>query len=357
MTSKIHIGVIGAGSIAKLAHIPGLQKVAGVEVVAVCDSNEARAKELADSFGIRATYGDWRVMIADGGLDGVTIGTPNALHAEMAIAAFDAGLHVFCEKPLATQISDGEAMLAAAERAGTVFAVNMHSRERPDIRAVREAVLGGRLGEVRYANGRWFRRAGIPGYGSWFTRRELSGGGVMMDIGVHILDAILWILAFPKVKGVRGEMQSIHGPKGRGLGGWGVERATEGVFDVEDFAAIHLRLADGGLVSVEVAWAVYGRDEMRIQLAGSEGGADLFGELYGYRSPVRFFSDEGGVENELVPELSELRGSAWDAAAAAFIGAVRGERPPGCTGREALEVLRILDAAYRSAEQGCEVTP
>src|SRR5262249_36295366 len=155
---------------------------------------------------------------------------------------------------------------------------------------------------------------------------------------------------------VRGETQAIHGPRGRGLGGWGVDHVSGGTFDVEDFAAIHLRLADGGLVSVEVGWALYGRDEQRVQLYGDEGGADISGDLYGSATPLRLYRAEVGVPAEVIPALPRLAGSEWDRSMGRFVAAVRGEGEPTATGKEALVVLELLDAAYRSATEGHEIT-
>ncbi len=356
MSSKFRVGVVGAGSISQRGHIPGLQKVPDVEVVALCDTNRERARQVANITGIGRFYTDWREMFAAGMLDAVTIATPNAFHAEMTIAAMESGLHVFCEKPIATRVSDGEAMVATSKRTGKIFAVNMHMREVPAVAWMRHAVRVERLGAVRYAKAKLFQRAGIPGYGSWFTRRALSGGGVFMDIGVHMLDAVLWILDFPAIEAVRAEMQSIHGPKEQGLGGWGVEQFANGTFDVEDFASVYLSLAKGGLITVEVTWAVYGPNEMRIQLLGNDAGLDLNVDRYGNDTPLRLFSYENGSAVDSSPVLTHLEGSTWDVTIARFVAAMRGEDTISCTGEEGLRVLRILDAAYRSADKGCEIS-
>ena len=279
MTTPLRIGIVGAGAIATLGHIPGFQRLPDVHVAAICDKNVARARTIAAQFKIPDVYEDYQDLLADASLDAITVAVPNALHAPVTLAALDAGKHVLCEKPLATTVADGQAMVAAAARAGRLLALNMHQRLRPEMSALRGAVADGRLGKIGYSKARWFRRSGIPGFGSWFTQRELAGGGVLMDIGVHMLDLAMWLLGFPKVLAVRGETQAIHGSRGRGLGRWGVDHITGGTFDVEDFAAVHLRLADGGLLTVEVSWALYGRDEERVQLFGDEGGADVFADL------------------------------------------------------------------------------
>lgn len=345
---------MGAGSIARLGHIPGLQKVGGVEVVALCDRAEDRAGALAREMGIPRVYANFTEMVGKEDLDAVTLGVPNALHAPMAIEALEAGLHVFCEKPLAISTEEGGAMLAAAQRSGRTLAMNMQQRTRPEYAGVRRLFAEGSLGEVRYVNARWFRRSGIPGFGSWFTRRELAGGGVLMDIGVHMLDVALWMLGFPEVSAVRGEVQSVHGPRGRGLGGWGAERHTAGVFDVEDFASLHLRLKNGGLVTIEVSWATFGQDEMRVQVLGSEAGVDIDGEKYGGKAPVRIFH-ENPAEDVPLKLPKRPPGTDWDHTTADFVSSIREGRAPLAPAREGLEMLRILQAGYTSAREGREV--
>jgi predicted dehydrogenase len=356
MTAPLRFGIIGAGAIATRGHIPSLQSIPGVEIVGICDTNIERARAAAAKFGIPNAYGDLQEIVSHPGIDAVTIGVPNAFHAPAAIAALEAGKHVVCEKPLATSVADGEAMVAAARRSGRVLAVNMSSRPRPEFQVMRQAVQEGRLGTVTYALARMIRRNGIPGFGSWFTRKDMAGGGATMDIGVHMLDVVLWMLGFPEVRAVRGEIQAVHGPHERGLGSWGVDRVAGGTFDVDDLAAIHLRLANGGLATIEVAWAFQGRNELRVQLAGDQGGADFFPDLYGKETPLRFFRDEGDLPVEITPVMPEVEwGVAWAQGFVRFVEAVHGTGQPLATGDEGLAVLRLLDAAYRSAAEGREI--
>ncbi|MEN9938287.1 MAG: hypothetical protein RLZZ387_4866 [Chloroflexota bacterium] len=356
MTPPVRFGIIGAGAIATRGHIPSLQRIPGVEIVAICDTNLERAQQAAAEFRIPNAYADFRQVAQHPDVDAVTIGVPNVFHAPAALTALEAGKHVMCEKPLAVSVAEGEAMVATAWRAGRVLAVNMSSRPRPEFLAIHAAVQEGRLGKVSYALARMIRRSGIPGFGSWFTRRDLAGGGATMDIGVHMLDAVLWMLGFPRVTAVRGEIQAIHGPHERGLGSWGADRVPGGTFDVDDLASIHLRLADGGLVTVEVAWAIHGRNELRVQLAGDLGGADFFPDLYGKETPLRFFRTEGDTPVEITPTLPEVEwGVTWGHGFVRFVEAIRGTGAPLATGEEGLAVLKLLDAAYRSAAEGREV--
>ena len=355
MSNPLKIGVVGAGAIATYGHIPAFQAISGVEVAAICDSNLERAQAAATRFSIPAAYADYREMLDKTKLDAISIGVPNALHAPVALAGLEHGLHVFCEKPMATSVADGEAMGAAAKKSGKVLAINMSNRPRPEILFMRKAIAEGYLGKVSYAYGRLIRRVGIPGFGSWFTRKELAGGGSLMDIGVHMLDMVLYTLDFPKISAVRGETQMVHGPQGRGLGGWGMDKIPGGTFDVDDLAAIHLRMADGGLITIEVTWAFYGRNEERIQIAGSEAGLDFFPTLYGETQPLRVYRDDAIGPVELVPTVPKTDERPWTIGMSRFIAACQGEGEPVASAEEGLKILRLLDATNRSAAEKREV--
>lgn len=355
MSHPFRIGVVGAGAIATYGHIPAFQALPGVEIAAICDSNLERAQASAARFNIPAAYADYSEMINKTNLDAISVGVPNALHAPVALAALEKGLHAFCEKPMATSVADGEAMVAAAKKAGTVLAINMSNRPRPEILFMRKAIAEGYLGKVSYAYGRLIRRVGIPGFGSWFTRKELAGGGALMDIGVHMLDMVLYALGFPKIAAVRGETQMVHGPQGRGLGGWGVDKIPGGTYDVDDMAAIHLRMADGGLITIEVTWAFYGRNEERIQIVGSEAGFDFFPTLYGETQPLHIYRDDAVGPVEMIPTVPKSDERPWTVGMGRFVEACQGKGQPVASGEDGLAILRLLDATNRSAAEKKEI--
>lgn len=354
-TAPVRIGIVGAGAIATHGHIPVLERVPNVQITAICDTNLERARAAAVNASIPAAFADYREMLANAELDAVTVGVPNVFHAPVTLAALEAGKHVFCEKPLATSVADAEQMVATAERLGKVLAINMSNRPRPEVVVMRRQVAEGKIGKISYANGRLIRRNGIPGFGSWFTRNELAGGGATMDIGVHMLDMVMYILGFPAVSAVRGETQAVHGPHERLLGGWGADKIPGGKFDVDDLMSMQLRLADGGLVTVEVTWAFHGRDEERIQIAGDQGGADFAPAIYGEDHPLRLFREEAGEPIEIIPAMPHVE-YAWSKPLVQFVEAIRSDGPLVATGGEGLAILRLLDAAYRSAKAGKEIT-
>ncbi|NLG50863.1 MAG: Gfo/Idh/MocA family oxidoreductase, partial [Chloroflexi bacterium] len=191
---NLRVGIIGAGFIATRGHVPAYRAVPGVEVVALCDINEKRARAVSEELGIPQAYTDYHAMLEHENLDVVSVCSPNAFHAQMTIDALNAGAHVLCEKPMALNYADAQAMFAASQRAGRSLTIGFHMRYQPEFQTVKQILSDGKLGEVYYIKSSMLRRNGIPGYGSWFTNKDLAGGGAMMDIGCHMLDLSLWML-------------------------------------------------------------------------------------------------------------------------------------------------------------------
>jgi predicted dehydrogenase len=284
-------------------HIPGFKRHSDAQVVAVCDTNSERANALATSHGIPTVYTNWREIIADPTIDAVTIALPNALHAEVSIAALNAGKHVLCEKPLAMTVAQGEEMVATAHRQGRVLAINMSNRPRGEVQYMRAKVAEGRIGTISYASGRMIRRAASPALAAGLPAKNCR---VAAPCSISACTCSTWCstsLATQRSVPYGAKCKRSHGPQRRGIGGWGSDRVMDGTFDVDDLASLHLRLADGGLVTIEVTWAFYGQNEERIQVVGNQGGFDFFPTLYGSDKPLRFYSDDNGSPIETIPTL------------------------------------------------------
>ncbi len=352
--APLRAGVLGCGEISRRGHIPGYQ-AAGVEVVAVCDTNLSRAQSTARDFGIPHTYTDFHELLSDPSIDVVSICLPNYLHAPATIAALEAGKHVLCEKPFAVSGSLAEEMIKAAHHSGKLLSVNQHMRFEGTARAMREAVEEGRLGHVYLADVRMIRYAGIPGYGSWFTNKDMAGAGALFDIGVHMLDLALFLLGFPKVTAVHGSLSSALGEQKIGLGGWGIDRSTQGRYDVDDTATAQISLADGGQIRLIVTWAAFLASEERVTLLGTHGGADRSPITYGREAPLRFYQEHNGYMEAVIPDLSRYPAAGTSASIASFIKAVQGEGPLMVKPEEALLTTRILEAIQQSATTGHEV--
>ena len=257
--TSLRAGVVGLGWAGR-QHMEAYASQADVELVALAGMEADQMALLGDKYGIAPEnrFADWADLVAAGCVDVLSIATPTALHSPIAVAALDAGIHVLSEKPMAENAEKAEAMVAAARRNGRVLEVSFNHRRRGDVQTLKQVVDAGVLGDIYYAKAGWLRRAGIPGMGSWFTRQATSGGGPMMDIGVHMLDMALHLLGEPAVTTATGATYAEFGPRGKGASAYGLGRKTDVTaddFDVEDLATAFLRLEGGGTLLLEASWA------------------------------------------------------------------------------------------------------
>ena len=356
-TTPLRVGIIGAGFVSVRSHIPGYQRLPDVEVVALCDTNEARAQEVAQRFGIPHVFTDYRDLLAFPDLDVVSVCVPNALHAEITIAALDSGRHVLCEKPMAITVAQAEAMAAAAERNNRLLTLGLHFRFAPHSRTLKRLIQAGALGDIYLAQISLLRRSGIPGYGSWFTNRDLAGGGVLLDLGVHLLDLILYLMDFPTPVSVMAASYDYMGTRRRGVGRWGADIFTGPArFDVDDLSTAFVRFANGATLVMTASWAGYSRSEYWMRLMGTEGGAEFSPDLFGEEHPLHLFSDLHGAPVEIIPETPRPKDShQYHAFIEAFVKAIREGSEPPVTPQQGVLVTRVLDAMQRSAQQRHEV--
>lgn len=354
MEQPLRVGMIGAGTIAQRLHLPALQRVAGVEVVALAEPNQARLQECADNFGIERGHTDYQEMLARGDLEAVVVATPNLFHAPATIAALEAGCHVLVEKPMATNAADARRMAEVARARGKVLTLNLPRRFAAPYRAARALVDAGDLGEIYAASASLVRRTGIPGYGSWFTTAALSGGGAMLDAGIHILDVALWILGEPQVVAVSATTASHLGRAGLGLGSWGIDRSTSGTFDVEDGLTAHLRLASGASLSLAVTWAAYAPAKVGVQLLGTRGGV-VVDERGNMEGTAELYTD--GPDGPLTTQatLPVLAVPPGHAPIQGFFDSIRTGAPPPISPEQGVRLAEICDTLYASAQSGREV--
>ncbi len=354
MAGDIRIGVIGAGGIAQHAHIPGYKDAPGVKIVAIADPKPGRAQKVADQFDIPNAYLSAEDLLAAGGLDAVSICSPNAFHAGQTIAALNSGLHVLCEKPMATSVPDAEKMIATAKKTGKILMIGMTNRFRPDTNVLKKYADDGLFGDIYYSKAGWLRRSGIPGYGSWFTTKAQSGGGCLLDIGVHYLDLALWVAGFPKPVSVTGTTFAEFGPRGLALGGWGVDIYREGkrTFDVDDLATAFIRFEGGQVLTLEVSWAAHVGEggENYLRFMGTKGGAEM-SSRNGNEYPIRYFSDSFDTAYDSKVYVSPGANTHWTEIKH-FVSCIRGESEMAIKHEEALTVMKILSAIYESAQTG-----
>jgi predicted dehydrogenase len=344
--TTLKIGLIGAGSIGGY-HAKSIRAIDGVELSAIADIRLERAKALAESCGVDKVYRDYVEMLDQEPLDAVVVATPNHLHARMTIDALSNGVDVFCEKPMAMNSKEAEAMLNARDRYGRTLMLGMCQRFRGDSRAIREVVLGGELGDVYFTKVTLLRRAGIPGMGSWFTTRSLSGGGPLIDLGPHALDLALWFQGFPRPVAVKGYTFSKLGTQNKCLGTWGIPEPG-GPFDVEDLALALIELEGGKVMYLELSWALYTlEDTFNCILSGDKAGVSL-------TPPLKFTESAGEwVETRIEhPEVEDV----YLEEMKHFVECLREGRRPEPLPEQGLTVMKVIDAIYMSAGSGKEVS-
>ncbi|MGN7470638.1 Gfo/Idh/MocA family protein [Brevibacillus sp. SAFN-007a] len=339
------IGIIGAGGIA-LAHLEAAKGDPRAEIVAIADVSTEMAGEKAKQYDIPHVFADYEEMLSQSLIDAVIVCVPNYLHAEAATKALAAGKHLLCEKPMAMNTEQAEEMIDAAKKAGKVLMVAQNNRFRSQAQQIKAWLDEGRLGSVYHAKTGWVRRNGIPGWGSWFTQKELAGGGPLIDIGVHMLDLTLWLLGHPKPVSVLGQTYAQFGPRKRGLSEWG-RRVDNGVFDVEDMAVAMITFENGFSLTLDASWASHiEKENAFLHVYGQEGGVS-FSLL---EEQLTLYHEWGGVTatTELSPPPQKERVLLLSN----FLDAIEGKAEALCTPEQALYITRLIEAIYQSAQTG-----
>jgi len=345
--STVNVAVIGAGAIG-LNHIQSFQDHPDARVIALAETSPARGREAADRFSIPDLYTDYKEVFARRDIDVVSIALPNYLHAPVGLDALRAGKNLLIDKPMATNAQDAARLITLARRKRLKLMVGQNQRFTPESQTVKTLVEKGRLGEVYHARAQWLRRSGIPRIGSWFTRKDLAGGGCTYDIGVHALDLALHLIGDFEAASVSGQTTAKFGNRGLGEGGWGRSEVDKSKpFDVDDMCNALIKMKSGRTVLLEVTWAVHqpSRDEHGVQLFGTDGGATT--------NPARFYKQ--GRNGYVLEELDTSACRVTPNRMANFIDVVMGKAEPYVKPEESLAVQKILDAIYRSSATGREV--
>ena len=341
---KLKMGVIGLGM--GRGHARGYQSHPDAELVALCDQDAARLREAAEELGVARTYSDAAAMLRDADLDGVSVAVPNKHHAPLTIAALKRGLHVLCEKPMAMTVEEAQRVQAAADKAGRNLMINFSFRFTEASYALKKQVEAGVVGDIYFGRTVWHRRRGIPGFGGWFGDREMSGGGPLIDLGVHRLDLALWLMGYPEPIAVSGSTYDrIAAPMAK--------RARK-KYSVEDLACGLVKFANGATLIVEASWALNQpeREHMVTSLYGDKGGLVHKNVGGGYEFTAEIFTDEGG--DQFTKQL-DWRSGATPSSYHEFVDSILQARPPLATGEQGVKVMKILEGIYKSAQSGREV--
>jgi len=354
------VGIIGAGWMA-LYHVQGF-KAGGATVTAVCDTVEAAAKAAAEKYDIPNVFTDVAEMLASGEIDAVSIIVPNKFHAPLAIQCLEAGKHVFCEKPPALNAAQVEEMITAAEKSGKRLMFNFNNRARPESIAMKGYVDDGTIGTINSAQAKWVRRAGIPGFGGWFTQKELSGGGPVIDL-LHMLDLAMYFMGYPEPAHVLGQTFDTFMGDQNFKGPWGIPDVEGGITDVEAAAHAFVTFKTGQVLSIQISWAeMVKREEVSVVFQGTGAGGKverLFAvdgdDATALDSCELYVQEQGNsVNRDIVTAPCEDMGRIRSATN--FVRAIDGTEDPINTPDQALALMKIIDAIYESGETGKPVS-
>jgi predicted dehydrogenase len=337
VSAATRIGLIGCGLIARRAHLPAFAADPQADLVAVASGHVETARAAAEQFAVPRIYASWQELVADPEIDAVAICTPNALHAEITIAAARAGKHVLVEKPMAVMLAEADAMLDAARTAGVVLMVAHNLRFQPLYAEARRQLASGAIGRIFAARGVFGHAGPDEAWGAtsdWFWREETAGGGALIDLGIHMVDILRWFVGEPVV-----EVMAM------------TARAQKPTF-ADDNAQVLLRFAGGALASMQASWTVRPFADRQVVVHGELGRLSLDP---GAPQPLVLHLQDGVGQRTVAPELPA--GGPLDNLYAHFVRSVREGVHPISDGAESRESLAAVLAAYESARNGRAVRP
>jgi predicted dehydrogenase len=335
MSDTLRVGVVGAGAIAQVAHLPALVRMPDVQVVGICDNDLSKAHAVAARFQIPTVYEDIEELLEEAQVQVVAICTPNHLHDVHLQTALSAGAHVLCERPLAMSSVAVDRIRAAAERAGRVVMVGMNHRYRSDVQALRAFLRSGDLGEVVGVRSGWYMFRPLGPSGSWRQQRRQAGGGAMLDLGISLIDLALWLTGSPPPQVVSAVLK------------------PQPSRDAVEEAGCVLIVCEGGLsVFVDVARRYVGDHErFWLDVMCARGSASVH--------PLRIFREMHGSPVNVTPTGAAGREDAFTTSYrsewAHFLAMVRGTMPRPDLSDQVL-LHRTIEAVYQSAGQGRDVT-
>ncbi len=332
---KVKLALVGCGNVAQIVHLPILQKMADVQIVAVVDPDKHKAKAIAERAGIPATFASLEALLNSpiaGDIDAVDICTPTDTHLPLAIAAMQAGKDVLVEKPIARTAKEAKEMVAYANKYERKLMVGMNTRFRPDTILLKTFIEKNELGKVFYIKSGWLKQQ--AGQAAWHQVKEKSGGGVILDLGIVMLDTALWLLNYPDVETVTATTY---------------RQFTK---TVEDSAAFFVRFAGGITFTAEVSWTFQREgDFFYCNVFGDDGSAFI--------NPLKVYKRIDGNLVNLTSAKAQtpvgLYKKSYENELRHFINAVKGIVPLISTGEESMKRMTVVEAIYQSAAKKREV--
>ncbi|NNF12513.1 MAG: Gfo/Idh/MocA family oxidoreductase [Gemmatimonadetes bacterium] len=330
----IRVGIVGAGAISQVVHLPIFVEREDVEVVALADRDAHKAEMLSRRYSVPIVM-DTDEMLSIEDLDAVILCTPNHLHEEMAISALDAGKHVLIERPLATTSAGTQRVVDKARETGKVVSIGLPHRFRPEVIALRSFVQGEELGDLHAVRGSWLTRTTPVAKTSW-RKDPAAAGGALVDLGIPALDLCLWTTDFPVISSVACIL-------------------SRGNDAVEHSATLLLKTEEGVAMTLEVSNRYFAaEDRFYVRVMGTEGSGSL--------PPLEVYRQVGGRPMDVTPRQPRPRGgenpytNAYRRLLDDFVRQITGLRDVAVP-KEQVALMKVIEAAYRSAEEGREVEP
>src|SRR3984893_6863487 len=344
---KLNFGIIGAGWPGQM-HALALRACQGTSLYACADVEDERRVAFANDYAPEKTYGDYQDLLQDRHVDAVIICLPNFLHFPASLAALEAGKHVLCEKPPTRNAAEMKLLRDEAAPRKLIYYFGRQFLFTPAMRAAKNVIEAGRLGNIYYAKAIFVRSRGIPvGIGHWFTEKKRSGGGALIDIGIHALDAVWYLMGTPRP-------MSISAKVFRNF----AHLTNVPTFDVEDAAYAFIRFANDAVVQLETSWAgnltedlpprkYFGQELVNSTIYGTKGSVRL--------KPLTLFEDRDGEIAAVPLDAAEDEPSGFELQLRNFLEAIAGDAEPVNNAEQAVALMEIIDGVYASSELGREV--
>ncbi len=332
----IPIGIVGSGGIAQLIHLPILKKMQDIKLAAICDVDTRKAAVVADKFGIPGVYEDVEEMLDSEELEAVFILTPNSLHLPVGLMALEHGLNLFVEKPAACSSEEARRLEEKAKSVGRSVMIGMQNRFRPDVVALKKFIDNREFGKIFFIKGGWLQARHQVLKQQWLFQRNVSGGGVVMDLGIQLIDLAWWLLGKPQPQSVKSFTYKVNKD-----------------IPVEDFCVSCLTFDNGVALSLEVSWDFpIAKDRQYLEITGENTTALL--------NPLKIQKFWHGQIINISPETGESKISnfkrGYENEVHHFVNFLLGrtaklESPV----QDAVTVLKMVEMSYQSIEQRAEI--
>lgn len=347
----LRVGIIGMGSISK-QHMNGYMQHENVDIVALCDINEERLIEKGAHYGITQLYTDYLDLLKNENIDAVSICTWNDSHARIAIDALEANKHVLVEKPLTITVEEACLVEVAAQKTDKVIQVGFLRRHSTNVHFLKQLIDDGVLGDIYYAKAGFLRVLGNPG--GWFSDRTRSGGGPLIDLGVHMIDLCWYLMGRPRPVSVTGNTYHKLGNRSHLKNDTAYKAAdsTSELNDVEDLTNALIRFENGASLMIEASFTLQARKNDRyVKIYGDKGGAEVEPEL-------AIVTEKNNTILNIEPQVDYLGldfKKTFINEINHFVSSCLEGTPSIAPVQDGVEIMKILQAIYESAEKGKEV--